>query len=244
MAVVGLIRLVAFATVIGFALICLGIGANFAALAAGSFIGSSVGGLAVAIAIITVLLVPAVIIIDYIRKGAIITAVWCELIWVGILSILWIAVAGHATAQLFGLSLNCDAFGFFSDADASLCRQYQALQAFSWLNWLILFFWFWFLLVAALIAMTRRGNKGVWSGSAKDIFSGANNKGIPPIGHTATPVGGYPPQQPYGAAPYQQPQMTGHGAYPPGTPVAAPYQTPQHTGYAPPGGQPYGAAQV
>ena len=88
-----------------------------------------------------------------------------------------------------------------SGAVASYCSQYQALQAFSWLNWLIFFFYWIALLVFALIAQSR--GKNAWMQPTTELASG-----IPAAGH-ATGEPKIPPPQNY------PPGNFAPGTYPP-----------------------------
>ena len=56
-----------------------------------------------------------------------------ELVVTGILWVLWLAAAADATSATDGIAFDCgDTFG----DGATFCHEYQAIQAFEYLNWL------------------------------------------------------------------------------------------------------------
>ena len=100
---------------------------------------------------------------------------------------------------------------------ASYCSQYEAFQAFSWLNWLILFSYWVTLLIIALVAQSR-GNKRAFLVPSTELTSTMpGNSGEPKIPPTQnyppgsiTP-GTYPPQGQYPQQSYtpgQHPQQS------------------------------------
>jgi hypothetical protein len=247
MPVFNTIRLVVFGVTIGFSLIVMGIAANFLSTTAKySLFGfGSVSGFAVATPVLTfVILIPALV-LDFVRKGAVTSLTASELGFIGFLWILWLACASNTTSILSGITLDCT--GLVSEA-ASFCSQYQALQAFSWLNWLILFFYWIALLVIALVAQSRGINKAFMLPTtelASSVPSGGNaggepkNLGYPPGG---IPPSTYPPQGQYpqqSFTPSQYPQQT----YTPG-PMPPQGQMYQPTHVSSPAPQPSGAIQV
>ena len=67
------------------------------------------------------------------RRGAVTSWILVELVVTGILWVLWLAAAADATSATDGVTLDCgDALG---DAE-TVCREYQAIQAFEYLNWI------------------------------------------------------------------------------------------------------------
>jgi len=235
------VRLVAFGVALAFALIILGISANFVAATTkySVYTGSSVPGFSVATSVLTLVILVPVLVIDFLRKGAVTSLTATELGFVGFLWVLWLACGANATAALGGFTIgDCGSIdGFQIDpASASYCRQYQALQAFSWLTWLILFFYWVALLVFALVALAR-GNKNAFLQPTTELASsvphGGNAAGqpeIPPpqkyppggISPGTYPPQGQYPQQTYTPAPGQYPQQT----YSPAPPQGQMYQQP------------------
>ena len=128
---------------------------------------------------------------------------------------------------------------------ASYCSQYEAFQAFSWLNWLVLFFYWVTLLIMALVAQSR-GNKRAFMVPTTELTvpQGGNAGGepkIPPVQNyppgPGTP-GTYPPQgypqQSYTPSQYPQQSYTPSPAPPQGQMYQAPYQAPYTTTSPPP----------
>ncbi|EJD53646.1 hypothetical protein AURDEDRAFT_52382 [Auricularia subglabra TFB-10046 SS5] len=150
--------------------------------------------------------------IDQLRNGAITSIVVVELAWTAILGIFWLAAAAAQASNVF-IPGDCSIVGGEGE---SICRQFQAMQAFSWLNWIILWGWTFLLVVVAAIALSR-GNRGVWTAPAgqTDFFARGEGSSIPPVqqqstGATYNPT--YPPQQQAFVQPGVQPQYTGQPA--------------------------------
>jgi len=216
-AIFGLLRLVAFGVLLVFTLIVFGISANLIHVATSGPFGGPAPAFAVyslVVCIFTFLSVIPIFAIELMRKGAMTAFVAVELAWTAVLGLLWLAAGANDAAQVLGFVFSCD--DGLDPAASSLCHQFQAIEAFSFLNWLILWGWTGLLLVCAIIAMTR-GNKGVWMQPAGQTDFFARNQ-VPPVGHqpmmqpqyTGQPQGQYPPQPQY--ANQQQPQ----GGYPAG----------------------------
>lgn len=73
-------------------------------------------------------------IIDLLRRSAISSWVLVELAVTGVLWVLWLAAAADTTSATDGLNVDCS--GTAGD-DATLCHEYQAMQAFEFLNWIL-----------------------------------------------------------------------------------------------------------
>jgi hypothetical protein len=207
-----IVRLAVFGVALGFSLILLGIGANFVAQTAKYRVyGGSIPGFAVATAVLTFAIIIPVLVIDFLRKGAMTSLTASELGFMGFLWILWLACASNATAALGGYTIS-DCSLFYDSAAASLCQQYQALQAFSWLGWLVLFFYWIALLVIALIAQTRGVNNAFMTPStelAANLPKSGNAGGEPKIPPANYPPGSitpgtYPPQGQFPPGQYPQ----------------------------------------
>jgi hypothetical protein len=234
MSVLPTVRLGLFSALALFSLIQLGILCNLTSLtSAGGFYIQSFA-LGIAVSIMTIGAVITSLVLGRNRKGALPLLVWVELAWVGFLWIMWMSTAGSITSM--GIFINC---GYLRGPAESICQQYQAVQAFAWLSWLIIFAWFVTLLAFSCIAHTR-GNTRVWYTDSTEIpfangAMGEKNNNMAPQ-YTGTTMSGPSPygtpqpnygqqQQQWGAQPPQQgyaPQQ----AYPPqnGYPQqAAPY---------------------
>lgn len=124
-------------------------------------------------------------------------------------------VAAFTDTTLTQPNGDCSVGGLLTDAEQSICHQFQAMEAFSWLNWLILWGWTFVLLVFSVIALSR-GNRSVWTAPAgqTDFFARGNGTQVPPVKHEYD-GSTYPPQPQYGAQPqHVQPQYTGQPAQP------------------------------
>lgn len=211
------VRLVALAVVILFSVIVLGVSANLVSKVS-DISGASTPswlGYTLFVSIITLLVAIPVTVIDQLRNGAITSIVVVELAWTAILGIFWLAAAAAQASNVF-IPGDCSVLGGEGE---SICRQFQAMQAFSWLNWILLWGWTFLLVVVAAIALSR-GNRGVWTGPAgqTDFFARGEGSSIPPVQQQSTGAtynATYPPQQQQQAAfpqPGVQPQYTGQPA--------------------------------
>jgi len=169
MALFNTIRVVSFIAILLFALIVLGISGHWVSLLQG-FVSSysNPAAFALAVSVITWAFLGPLPLISMLRKGSILSWVVVELAIVGLLWVLWLAAAAYVTSMTAGASLNCD-YAFLTPEAESICRQYQALQAFSWLNWLILFMYLVLLLVFAIKAQGK--GHSVWTSDVTDLQS-------------------------------------------------------------------------
>ncbi|KAF5369956.1 hypothetical protein D9758_001411 [Tetrapyrgos nigripes] len=166
MALISILRLGVFGTTILFSLIVLGLGGHLVSkgeLELESTKGAA--GLAVATAVITLVSVPAMLIIDMIRRGAVSSLVVTELAGLGLLWVLWLATGADNVDQFnTGFPEGCDVLGRlgprFHDLQV-ICRELQAVSAFGFLNWLMLVGYWSVLLVCSLIA-ANRGESRIW----------------------------------------------------------------------------------
>jgi len=141
-------------------------------------------GLALAISIITLITLGPMLIIDLLRSGAMSSWILIEVIVVGVLSILWLATGADAAAYTDGVVPNCSVFddtnvdvGLVSvnlGVLGTLCRSYQAIEAFAFLNWLLLMGYAITLVVLTFMS-SNRGNSGVWKSSVRqtDFMGGS-----------------------------------------------------------------------
>ncbi|KIK65681.1 hypothetical protein GYMLUDRAFT_70771 [Collybiopsis luxurians FD-317 M1] len=174
--------------------------------------------MAIAVSALTLLTLPAMIAIDFMRKGAFTSMVIVELGWFFILWVLWVSAAALSSQEdafLFGVSAFCT----FGDTDAdAVCHQFTAIEAFSHLAWLALLGYIITLLTYAIISTSRGGRPWFSSVGEGLLPPRAAVPAVPaqqyvpaqqfvPTGNTyssATPSTGYPPQQQYGQPQYGQ----------------------------------------
>jgi len=121
----------------------------------------------VAVAAITILTVPPMIVVDILRRGAFTSMVLVELSWLGFLSILWIAAAGFTVDSLANALALCDEPGNANVTVAqSICTDGRVSAAFGFLAWLALLGYTVTLLVMSII--THQKGFPVWKSTVKD----------------------------------------------------------------------------
>ncbi|KAJ7047760.1 hypothetical protein C8F04DRAFT_21117 [Mycena alexandri] len=182
MAVIPLIRLVALCVVLAFAVIVLGLSAALTATTE-KYLGGyfQFAALAIATASITLITVPIMITLEFLRPGVAFTSmIVVELSWLSIVWVLWLATAadGAQEGQIF--ISNCG--DYLDGIVKTACQEAQAVQAFSFLNWIILMIYTIFILVLTITAVTRK-HTGVWRSSVADapFFTPGTEPTIPPV---------------------------------------------------------------
>ncbi|KAH8113296.1 hypothetical protein DFH11DRAFT_331604 [Phellopilus nigrolimitatus] len=154
-------------------------------------------GLSLAIAIITLFAIGPMVAFDFLRRGAVTSWILVELIVtgecltsckghfgadnsIGVFMILWLATAAIAASATSGQTVDCRIADAFNSDDGMLCRTYQAIEAFSFINWILLLVYFITLLVLALVAHSR-GSTGVWRETVRerDFLSKSGKTGAP-----------------------------------------------------------------
>ncbi|KAH7343902.1 hypothetical protein B0J17DRAFT_644406 [Rhizoctonia solani] len=199
MALFDTLRLASFATVLLFSLIVLGISGHWVSQFQGvATIFATSSSLSLAVSVITWAFMLPVLLLSILRRGSFLSWVAIELGICAFLWVLWLASASYTTSITAGLALSCDlepTIGW-----ENLCRQYQAIQAFSWLNWLILFAYVVLVVVFAVKAMNK--GQSVWTMEITDLSTA--NSGSATDGSTiaASNYTTKPPQPNH----YQQPQ--------------------------------------
>jgi len=218
---INILRMAALGSVCFCSLIVLGISAHLIFITEQVGIYFAFTAFAVAIAALTLIVFPMLLVIGFVRRGAVFNHVVVEIGVLGLFWVLWLATAAYSADQLLLLPVNCD-FNYIVNGFVASCHEPQAVHGFSWLNWLILTAYWPFLLIMAIVQQNR-GNP-VWTKSVGEV-----NFFAAPV--VATQV--YPPQQQtmmYAPQPVQQqPQM----GYPPNTPGTTYAPVPTQGGYAP-----------
>ncbi|CAE6436026.1 hypothetical protein ACGC1H_000858 [Rhizoctonia solani] len=200
MALFHTLRLVSFATVLVFSLIVLGISGNWVSLLQGvatSFATSS--SFSLAVSVITWAFMFPILLIGALRRGSFLSWVAVELGICGFLWVLWLASASYTTSMSAGVALNCD-LARSMEAEG-ICRQYQAIEAFSWLNWLILFAYVVLVVVYAVKAMNK--GQSVWTMEITDLSTAGSGSGTDASTIDASNYTGKTSQPNH----YQQPQF-------------------------------------
>ncbi|KAJ7067922.1 hypothetical protein C8F01DRAFT_1246479 [Mycena amicta] len=188
MALVPLIRLVTLGVALGFSVIVLGLAAGLTSTTE-TYLGGyfEFAALAIATASITLITVPIMIALEFIQPGRAFTSkIAVELSWLFILWVLWLATAADATNSA-SLTFISDCGNYISSKIEGACRETAGVQAFAFLNWLILMAYTIFILVLTVIAQTRK-HSGVWLTSVSEApFFTRNEPEIPPV--TSQPAG-------------------------------------------------------
>ncbi|KAI0369275.1 hypothetical protein BV20DRAFT_968135 [Pilatotrama ljubarskyi] len=168
--------------------------------------------LSIAVGAISMLSVPVMLVIDFLRTGAFTSMVLVELVWLSILWVLWIATAALTADQTGTAFATCD---FVYPILNQVCNETRAIEAFAFLAWIVLLAYTITLLVIALINANR--GAPMWKSSIKQQHpsvlppSAPSASSAPPI--AAQPQMGMMPQFPTaqpGAGPhYPQPMYAG-----------------------------------
>jgi hypothetical protein len=139
--------------------------------------------LGLAVAILTLLTFPAMLLLSVNRKGALTSYIWVEVAWLSLMWILWLAVGASVADIPFINSVR--GVGYVSEA--------QAIEAFGFLSWIFLMFYSVTVLVLAIMAHMK-GRSEVWTSEVR-TFDFTNEA---PAGVANVPQyenkGQYPPQ--------------------------------------------------
>ncbi|KAL0953575.1 hypothetical protein HGRIS_004791 [Hohenbuehelia grisea] len=223
-----LMRLVSFGVIILFSIITLGLSAHITSLSSQVGFYFTFAAMNIATVILTLAFLITFLVVDHLRKGAFTSMIVTELSALGLLWILWLTTAALAAEEnAFRFATGCTA------RSGTVCGEFGAIVAFSFLNWIIVFAYIGVLLVFSIIQATR-GNP-IWfqSVNTADFNAPSQNQGIAPqmgvVHPQATGASSYPPQSP--PQQYQQqlaqpqPQFAGQPGYgsAPGTPQPGPY---------------------
>ncbi|KAF9448477.1 hypothetical protein P691DRAFT_775389 [Macrolepiota fuliginosa MF-IS2] len=141
--------------------------------------------LALAVSLLSLMIFPLVLYIGRVRSGALSSFIGVELVGIGFLWVLWLASAGTtANINVTGGRCNGGRNGW-----STVCGETNAIEAFAFLNWLILLAYFAALLFSSIMAL-QAGNQRVWTSSVKDLADGSRTHEKYPIDPAA--FGQYP----------------------------------------------------
>ncbi|KAI9062972.1 hypothetical protein FKP32DRAFT_1592934 [Trametes sanguinea] len=221
-----LFRLVVLGWTIFCAIILLGLGAHALSAVGGLALPTFAwSGLAVATAVLTVVTVPAMLVVDLLRTGAFTSMIVVELAWLSFLGVLFLATGGAAAENAADFWVQCSTW--YPASARTVCSETSAAAAFGFLGWLTL----WGYTITLLVLLIIHANRGhyVYKTSVKEANFEA---GIPPSTGTGAPMqNAYGTEtKPHEAAALNPGQVP--YAYPPTTTTS-----PAPTGY----GQPVGA---
>ncbi|KAJ6471934.1 hypothetical protein C8R45DRAFT_414741 [Mycena sanguinolenta] len=173
-----LIRLVVLFTVAVFASIALGVAA-----ATISFLNHTFrfAGFGMTAAVFTLLTVPPLIVLEILRPGSMTSMVMLEIFWFALLAILWFLTGGYTAAFKPGFGLGCGSVEYkelqavdkefgapTSGAPNRICSEISVLEAFAFLNSIILIVYVGTLSVMSLMEEIREYKASVALGPAKN----------------------------------------------------------------------------
>ncbi|KIY45979.1 hypothetical protein FISHEDRAFT_76212 [Fistulina hepatica ATCC 64428] len=189
-------RLAIFGTVTLFSIVELGVAGNLTYLT-NTYYNNYYGfaALAIATAVLSLITFPLMIVFDLLTTDVFTSWVITELVWTGFLWVLWLA-SGAAAADkdnsVFG-SIDCS---YFNGKINTACHEFQAIEAFAFINWILLMGYFVALLVMAILG-ARKGGR-IWTASVKAAeFGGIGLSTEKPTTTTVQPATTqYPPTGP------------------------------------------------
>jgi len=168
----------------------------------GAFTFASLG---IASAVISIVTLPVLLLVDVLRTGAFTSMIVVELPWLLINWVLWLATGALAAQFDQGLNNNCD---LVLDTFLTSCHEIQGIEAFGFLNWLLLMVYSIVVLVMAIIGSSN--GHTTWTSSVKHAnFLGPREGGVgQPVAAPQplmqqqqyplnVPAQGYPPAQVY-----------------------------------------------
>ncbi|KAJ7638458.1 hypothetical protein FB45DRAFT_1023250 [Roridomyces roridus] len=137
MALIPLVRLVALCVALAFSVIVLGLSAALTSTTEKFLDGYFIfAALAIATSSLAMITLPVMILLEILRPGGFTSMIMVEVSWLFILSVLFLATgADGAQAASDTFTFSC---GDYIPTVAAACRETSAIQAFSFLNWIIL----------------------------------------------------------------------------------------------------------
>ncbi|VDC04063.1 unnamed protein product [Peniophora sp. CBMAI 1063] len=155
-------RLVTFGCTLVFSVIVLGLSADALSITQ-TYEGSYFiwDALALAVSIITICSIVPMFVIDFLRRGAFTSLVVVEIGWLSVLWILWLATGAYAAdinQMVFG-TISCSEFNTIT---SRFCSEWDAVEAFSFLTWIII------LAYTVTLAVFVFTGRRAWRGSVRD----------------------------------------------------------------------------
>ncbi|KAI0347443.1 hypothetical protein BDW22DRAFT_1342241 [Trametopsis cervina] len=188
-------RTVVFGVLTVFSIIILGLAAHMIAETTTFDFYFRFDAFALAIALLTILTLPAMWIVDILRRGAFTSLIFVELVWLGLLWVLWLTSAALSSNDWGSADCGLSVF-FLPSWYTSSCGHGKAIIAFSWLNWVILTSY----LVSLLFLSITANNRGapVWRSSVReatfvparvDLGGAASHEPKGPVSYPPQPTG-------------------------------------------------------
>jgi len=193
-----IVRKAVFAVVLLFSIIALGLSAHLTQLTNRYFnLYFDFAALAIATAVLSMISLVVMEAVDTMRKGAVTSMILVELGWLSFMWILWLATGADAADATNGMKNTCNIKIRGASDLKTLCHEYSGIQAFAFLNWIILLGYTSTVLAFCIIALSR-GHKNVWFSSVKDLdLSAPSSSGEKVVAHNTGPsilTPQYPPQ--------------------------------------------------
>ncbi|KAJ7464843.1 hypothetical protein B0H11DRAFT_67945 [Mycena galericulata] len=163
-----LIRLAVLSTVLVFSVIVLGLAASLSSTTQSFGFQFTYASLAIATAVITMVTIGPMIALEILQPGGITSMVIFEINSLFFLWVLWLATASES-AQADAVFNDFLGFGSCGDLvddpiDSGICTKTSAIEAFAFLNWIILMGYAGTLLFLSVVA-ANRNHAGVWKSS-------------------------------------------------------------------------------
>jgi len=190
-----LTRLVILVLVLIFSITLLGVSAHWDNVSSQIGLHVEFADMALAISVITILTVMPMVLVDFFRSGAFTSFILVEIVWFTILWVLWLATGALTSSNAVASEIFSSGCDFFDVSDPALataandtCRQWGTLQAFEYLNFILLFIYSITLVVFGFIGSNR--GEHVWTNSVREFGTG----GTAASGQSAAaaPEQGYP----------------------------------------------------
>ncbi|KAI6120860.1 hypothetical protein EDD16DRAFT_574886 [Pisolithus croceorrhizus] len=177
MAIIPLVRTVVFALVTVFSLVVLGISAHLEYLTNGNsnpYLSFAAFGLASAC--VTAVTLPLFFILGHARRGVFTSMIIFEIVWFLVLWVLWVATAGDTVVdRAYFFPVGCDYSNY--PTVNQICYEVTVVEAFAFLNFFIVFFYYDVLILYAIISAIR--GRGIWTMSVRDAAnSGPHNPAV------------------------------------------------------------------
>ncbi|EMD40471.1 hypothetical protein CERSUDRAFT_80138 [Gelatoporia subvermispora B] len=127
--------------------------------------------MAVAVGVLTIVTIPPMLVVDFLRTGAFTSMILVELSWLGLLELLWLVAGALAAANVSNFfEGTCD---WIPHSVGNACHETAATAAFSFLAFLPLLGYEILILTLAIIRHTR--GAPIWTSSVKESFIGGIN---------------------------------------------------------------------
>lgn len=118
--------------------------------------------LSLATGLLTILSLPAMLMISIGRKGALTSMVVVELAWLWFLWIMWVASAGNVASTVW-----IGSCGRAKGIVATICAETQTIEALGFINWFLIMAYTITLLIFTVMAHMK-GHSNVWTSSVRE----------------------------------------------------------------------------